>query len=71
MGVPVFVSVGLLVLVHERGPIWRRLASHAGFTATAAYFVMDVAAIWIDIVGGQRARLYPRRGSCSPRYGRG
>jgi hypothetical protein len=27
MGVPVFVSVGLLVFVHERGPIWRRLAA--------------------------------------------
>jgi hypothetical protein len=66
MGVPVFVSVGLLVLVYERGLIWRRLASHAGFTATTAYFVMDVAAIWIDIVGGQRARPHIRRGSCSP-----
>ena len=36
--------------------IWGRLASHAGFTATTAYFVMDVAAIWIDIVRGQRER---------------
>jgi uncharacterized protein len=38
--------------VRERGPIWRRLASPAGFTSTADYFVMDFAAIWIDIVGG-------------------
>jgi uncharacterized membrane protein YraQ (UPF0718 family) len=38
--------------VQERGPIWRRLASPGGFTATADYFVMDIAAIWIDIVGG-------------------
>jgi uncharacterized membrane protein YraQ (UPF0718 family) len=38
--------------VHERGPIWRRLASPGGFTATADYFVMDIAAIWIDILGG-------------------
>src|SRR5213592_3872598 len=38
--------------VHERGPIWRRLTSPQGFTATANYFVMDWAAIWIDIFGG-------------------
>ena len=38
--------------VHERGSLWRRLASPAGFTATADYFVMDIAAIWIDVVGG-------------------
>ncbi len=38
--------------VHERGPLWRRLASPQGFTATANYFVMDWAAIWIDIFGG-------------------
>src|SRR5438105_1120592 len=35
--------------VHERGPLWRRLASPQGFTATANYFVMDWAAMWIDI----------------------
>jgi uncharacterized membrane protein YraQ (UPF0718 family) len=33
-------------------PLWRRLASPEGFTATANYFVMDWAAIWIDIAGG-------------------
>jgi hypothetical protein len=38
--------------VHARGPLWRRLRSPQGFTATANYFVMDVAAIWVDIVGG-------------------
>jgi len=38
--------------VQERGSIWQRLRSPEGFTATANYFVMDWAAIWIDIVGG-------------------
>jgi hypothetical protein len=38
--------------VHERAPLWRRLSSPRGFTATANYFVSDWVAIWIDIVGG-------------------
>src|SRR5712691_9033698 len=39
--------------VDARGrSLWQRLRSPAGFTATANYFVMDWAAIWIDIVGG-------------------
>ena len=38
--------------VRKAGPIWRRLASRDGFTATSHYFVMDWAAIWVDIVGG-------------------
>jgi uncharacterized protein len=38
--------------VRERGSIWHRLRSPEGFTATADYFVMDWAAIWVDIVGG-------------------
>jgi uncharacterized membrane protein YraQ (UPF0718 family) len=38
--------------VQEHGSLWRRLRSPAGFDATASYFVMDWAAIWIDIVGG-------------------
>jgi uncharacterized protein len=38
--------------VHQRGPLWRRLSSPQGFTATANFFVMDWAAIWIDIAGG-------------------
>jgi uncharacterized protein len=38
--------------VRSKGPLWRRLTSPEGFTATANYFVMDWAAIWIDIFGG-------------------
>jgi uncharacterized protein len=38
--------------VQATGSIWRRLRSPAGFTATADYFVMDWAAIGIDIAGG-------------------
>jgi uncharacterized membrane protein YraQ (UPF0718 family) len=38
--------------VQEKGPLWRRLTSPEGFTATATYFVMDWAAIWLDIAGG-------------------
>jgi uncharacterized protein len=38
--------------VHEKGSFRRRLTSPRGFTATANYFVMDWAAIWVDIVGG-------------------
>ncbi len=37
-----------------RGPgtWWQRFRTPQGFTATANYFVMDWAAIWIDIAGG-------------------
>jgi hypothetical protein len=38
--------------VHERGTWWQRLKTPQGLTATANYFVMDWAAIWIDIAGG-------------------
>jgi uncharacterized membrane protein YraQ (UPF0718 family) len=38
--------------VHGRGSWWQRLRTPEGFTATANYFVMDWAAVWIDIVGG-------------------
>jgi uncharacterized membrane protein YraQ (UPF0718 family) len=38
--------------VSERGSLWRRLRSPQGFTATANYFVMDWASVWIDIVAG-------------------
>jgi uncharacterized membrane protein YraQ (UPF0718 family) len=38
--------------VPERGTLWRRLRSPQGFTATANYFVMDWASIWIDVFGG-------------------
>jgi uncharacterized protein len=38
--------------VRARGSLWQRLRSPEGFTATANYFVMDLAAIWVDVVGG-------------------
>jgi uncharacterized membrane protein YraQ (UPF0718 family) len=38
--------------VEADGPLLRRLASPQGLTATAAYFVMDWAAVLRDIVGG-------------------
>jgi uncharacterized protein len=38
--------------VQQRGSVWQRLRSPEGFTATAEYFVMDWAAIWIDIAVG-------------------
>jgi uncharacterized protein len=38
--------------VQATGSLWQRLRSAEGFTATAGYFVMDWAAIWIDVVGG-------------------
>jgi uncharacterized membrane protein YraQ (UPF0718 family) len=34
------------------GTIWQRVTSDAGFTAISHYFVMDVASVWMDIVGG-------------------
>jgi uncharacterized membrane protein YraQ (UPF0718 family) len=43
---------GMDMSISEKGTILQRLRSPAGFTATANYFVMDWAAIWIDIVGG-------------------
>jgi uncharacterized protein len=38
--------------VGGEGSWWQRLRTPNGFTATSNYFVMDWAAIWIDIVGG-------------------
>jgi uncharacterized membrane protein YraQ (UPF0718 family) len=38
--------------VQTSGSIWRRLASPAGFTSTAQYFVMDWAAVYRDVFGG-------------------
>jgi uncharacterized protein len=38
--------------VDEGGSLWRRLASAKGITATSHYFVMDVIAVWKDIVVG-------------------
>ncbi len=34
------------------GSLWQRISSEDGFTATSHYFVMDLAAVWKDIVGG-------------------
>ena len=34
------------------GPLWRRITSPQGLTAISHYFVMDWAAVWLDIVGG-------------------
>jgi uncharacterized membrane protein YraQ (UPF0718 family) len=38
--------------VRGQGPWWQRLKTPKGLTATANYFVMDWAAIWVDIFGG-------------------
>src|SRR5207248_2190509 len=38
--------------VTEGGSLWRRIASPQGLTAISHYFVMDWAAVWLDIVGG-------------------
>src|ERR1700736_1232475 len=38
--------------VEEGGSLWQRLTSAAGVTATSHYFVMDVLAVWKDIVSG-------------------
>jgi len=38
--------------VAGEGSIWRRLRSPQGFTAISDYFVMDWAAVWMDIAGG-------------------
>jgi uncharacterized membrane protein YraQ (UPF0718 family) len=38
--------------VGDGGSIWRRLRSPKGFTAVSNYFVMDWAAVWIDVFGG-------------------
>jgi uncharacterized membrane protein YraQ (UPF0718 family) len=38
--------------VEEGGSLWQRLTSAEGITATSHYFVMDVLAVWKDIVVG-------------------
>lgn len=38
--------------VTEGGTLWRRITSPEGLTAISHYFVMDWAAVWLDIVGG-------------------
>jgi uncharacterized membrane protein YraQ (UPF0718 family) len=34
------------------GSLWQRITSEQGLTAISHYFVMDLASVWIDIVGG-------------------
>jgi uncharacterized membrane protein YraQ (UPF0718 family) len=38
--------------VTEGGSLWQRITSDRGLTAISHYFVMDWAAVWLDIVGG-------------------
>jgi hypothetical protein len=38
--------------VTEGGSLWHRMTSERGFTAISHYFVMDWAAVWLDIAGG-------------------
>ncbi|MGC2222866.1 MAG: permease [Methylocella sp.] len=38
--------------VPAEGPLWQRIMSDNGLTAISHYFVMDWAAVWMDIVGG-------------------
>src|SRR5258708_15784317 len=38
--------------VTEGGSLWQRMTSDRGLTAISHYFVMDWAAVWLDIVAG-------------------
>jgi uncharacterized membrane protein YraQ (UPF0718 family) len=38
--------------VKRGGPLWRRIVSEEGRTAISHYFIMDWAAVWMDIAGG-------------------
>ena len=38
--------------VTEGGSLWQRMTSDRGRTAISHYFVMDWAAVWLDIAGG-------------------
>jgi uncharacterized membrane protein YraQ (UPF0718 family) len=38
--------------VTEDGSLWQRMTSDRGLTAISHYFVMDWAAVWLDIAGG-------------------
>ena len=38
--------------VTEGGSLWQRITSDRGLTAISHYFVMDWAAVWLDIAGG-------------------
>src|SRR6202049_3007610 len=38
--------------VTEGGSLWQSMTSERGFSAISHYFVMDWAAVWLDIAGG-------------------
>jgi len=38
--------------VTEGGSLWQRMTSDRGLTAISHYFVMDWAAVWLDVGGG-------------------
>ena len=38
--------------VPRQGSLWQRLRSPEGFTSISNYFVMDWAAVWMDVFGG-------------------
>ena len=38
--------------ITEGGSLWQRMTSDRGLTAISHYFVMDWAAVWLDIIGG-------------------
>src|ERR1700736_5633703 len=38
--------------VPAEGSLWQRITSDRGLTAISHYFVMDWAAVWMDVVGG-------------------
>ncbi len=43
---------GMDMAVTEGGSLWQRITSDEGRTAISHYFVMDWAAVWMDVVGG-------------------
>jgi len=43
---------GMDMAMTTGGSLWRRITSDEGRTAISHYFVMDWAAVWMDIVGG-------------------
>jgi uncharacterized protein len=43
---------GMDMSVADDRPLWARMTSPEGLTAASHYFVMDWAAVWLDIAGG-------------------
>jgi uncharacterized membrane protein YraQ (UPF0718 family) len=43
---------GMDMSVESGGSLWQRITSKDGLTAISHYFIMDVLAVWKDIVGG-------------------